>query len=68
MIIDRILNRFGNKAALAEALGVSRAAVTQWGCDGVPPAQAIKIELLTDGDIKAIDIIKRVELNECKDV
>jgi DNA-binding transcriptional regulator YdaS (Cro superfamily) len=39
---------FGSGAALAAAVGISRAAVSQWG-ELVPLATAARLEKLTDG-------------------
>lgn len=51
-----IISHFGNQAALARALGVSRVAVTQWKVEGIPSHQAIQIERITGGKFKAVDI------------
>lgn len=45
---------FGSGAVLAGALGISRAAVSQWG-ELVPLATAARLEKLTDGRL-ALDI------------
>jgi DNA-binding transcriptional regulator YdaS (Cro superfamily) len=42
------IQHFGTGAALAGALGISRAAVSQWG-ELVPLATAARLEKLTDG-------------------
>ena len=57
MNLDEVLGYFGTQSALAEVLGVDRAAVAQWKIDGLPPARAIQIEALTDGAFKAVDIV-----------
>lgn len=54
--MDKIIEHFGSRSALARALGVERAAVTQWLRFGLPPARAIEIERLTGGLFKATDI------------
>jgi len=41
---------FGTAAKLADAVGISRAAVSQWGAY-VPPANAAKLEKLTLGKL-----------------
>jgi transcriptional repressor of cell division inhibition gene dicB len=43
---------YGSKTALAEALGISRAAVSLWG-DTVPEARQYQLEILTKGKLKA---------------
>lgn len=45
------LDHFGTQAAVAEALGISRAAVNKWG-DVVPLESATALEILTDGACK----------------
>lgn len=54
--MDKIIEHFGSRAELARALGVERAAVTQWLRFGLPSARAIEIERLTNGLFKATDI------------
>lgn len=53
--MNRLIEHFGSRAALAKALGINRQAVYQW--DVVPPARAYQIEVLTGGKIKARDIL-----------
>ena len=43
---------FGSKVALARALGIHKAAVSQWG-DTIPQGRAYQIEVLTGGALKA---------------
>jgi DNA-binding transcriptional regulator YdaS (Cro superfamily) len=58
--IKQIVKHFGYQAKLAKALNVTRMAVNQWVKDDkIPPAQAIKIEILTNGKFKAIDLVKK---------
>lgn len=42
---------FGNKNAVATALGISRAAVTQWG-DHIPLTSAVLLERITGGKLR----------------
>lgn len=58
--IKRLIGFYGSRTRLARALGVHRVAVTQW-CDlgGLPPKRAIQVEVLTDGEFKAVDICAR---------
>ena len=44
---------FGNKTKLANALGIGRSAVSQWGED-VPELRAFQIERLTGGKLTAM--------------
>lgn len=54
-----ILDHFGgNHEAMAAALGVTRAAVTQWLLGKIPSYRTLQIELLTNGKFKATDIYK----------
>ena len=56
-IMDELIEYFGTQAEVARRLKVDPAAVSQWGNNGIPPRRAIQIELITDGEIKAIDLI-----------
>ena len=38
---------FGNKLAMAKALGLSRAAISQWG-DNIPELRAFQIKVLME--------------------
>ena len=55
--MNEIIDHFGGKARLAEALGVERSAVSLWLRYGLPPARAIEIERLTDSKFRASDIV-----------
>lgn len=55
--MKEIIEHFGGKARLAEALGVERSAVSLWLRHGLPPYRAIEIETLSDGKFKAADIV-----------
>jgi DNA-binding transcriptional regulator YdaS (Cro superfamily) len=46
---------FGTAAELARALGITRAAIHQWG-DTVPLARQYQVERLTQGRLKAPDM------------
>lgn len=59
-MIEKIIKHFGSAKALAKELGVTESAVSQWWDKGIPPARAIEIEQLTNGEIKAIDIVMEV--------
>ena len=43
---------FGTQQALADAIGVSSAAIAQWG-DTVPPLRQLQLQQLTLGKLKA---------------
>jgi DNA-binding transcriptional regulator YdaS (Cro superfamily) len=55
--MKQVIEFFGSKSAMAKALGVDKAAVSQWLRYGLPPARAIEIEKMTNGEIKAVDIV-----------
>lgn len=46
------IQHFGTAAALAKALKISAAAVSQWG-ESVPMGRAYQIEVLSGGELKA---------------
>jgi DNA-binding transcriptional regulator YdaS (Cro superfamily) len=46
------LRHFGSRTALAGALGISVAAVSQWG-ETVPPRRQYELEHITNGKLKA---------------
>lgn len=52
MKTEAVIEHFGTKAAVARALGVSMAAVSQWG-EMVPVGRAYQIEVITGGKLKA---------------
>ena len=57
MTFDEIVDHFGSQTAMADALGVDRAAVSQWRATGLPPFRAIQIETLTRGKFRAVRIV-----------
>lgn len=48
---------FGSQAALGKAVGVSQAAISKWP-DDVPKLRAYQIESLTNGELKAEEVVK----------
>lgn len=57
--MEDLIGYFGSQKKLADALKVDRAAVSQWINAGhLPPLRAIQIEEMTNGDFKAIDLIR----------
>jgi len=56
-MLNKIFEHFGSAKALADELGISQSAVSQWQETGIPPTRAIEIERLTGGKIKAIEIM-----------
>lgn len=58
--IANTVEYFGSQAEMAKALGVSRAAVSHWLRDeAFPPARAIQIEIMSEGLIKALDLVAK---------
>lgn len=47
-----VIKHFGTVGAVAEALGIKGAAVSQWG-EQVPMRRAYQIERITNGELKA---------------
>lgn len=58
MSFDKLIDHFGSQREMARVLGVSEAAVSQWRVRGVAFRQALRIEYLTKGAFKAVDIVK----------
>ncbi len=57
-MFDDVVQYFGNQNKLAIALGVTRAAVSNWKVLGVfPPKQCFVIEKLSKGKFKAKDLV-----------
>lgn len=55
---DEVIDRMGGQYDTADEIGVCRSAVRRWKHLGfIPPLQAIIIENITNGKIKAVDII-----------
>ena len=56
-MIDKLIEHFGSRKALYEALGVTRQCLSQYEKRGYLPAKrAIEIEAITKGKFKAKDI------------
>jgi DNA-binding transcriptional regulator YdaS (Cro superfamily) len=51
--LSKAIAIYGNQSLLADALGVSQPAVANWFARGVPIKQALRIEQLTRGKVKA---------------
>jgi DNA-binding transcriptional regulator YdaS (Cro superfamily) len=57
-IFEELLAHFDTQAEIARQLGVTRSAVSHWFRRGTVPAeQAIQIEIVTDGKIRAVDLV-----------
>ncbi|MBE0469621.1 MAG: helix-turn-helix domain-containing protein [Methyloprofundus sp.] len=57
--MDKVLHFFGSKSKVARTLGVSRPAVSYWIKWGLPPGRAIQIEILSQGELSAADIVSK---------
>ncbi len=51
MLKKKVIEYFGNQLKTATALNLTRGSVSQWG-DVIPEKQALRIEKLTDGNLK----------------
>lgn len=51
------IDYFGNQEKLAKALGIHAMTTTQWKKRGIPPKRAKQIEQVTNGQIKAKDLL-----------
>lgn len=55
--VDRLIDYFGSQKSAAEALGIVAMAVSHWRKRGVSAKQALRIEKITGGQIKAKDLV-----------
>jgi DNA-binding transcriptional regulator YdaS (Cro superfamily) len=53
MTYEQVINHFGGVTAAANALNVSKSAVSQWRKDGITIPRQCHIELVTGGALKA---------------
>jgi len=52
MKVDQAVEFFGNQSRVAEALGVTRAAVSRWKSDGqIPLKKAVKLQELSGNQL-----------------
>jgi len=51
MKTTEVLKHFSTQVALADVLGISRAAVSKWGED-VPPLRQLQLQAITDGKLR----------------
>lgn len=57
MIVDEVIEWFGNQSNMARALNVNRSAVNQWRrAGGMPAKRALQVERLSGGKFRAVDI------------
>lgn len=55
--LTKAIEHFKTQRALAEALGVTDMAVTQWKKRGVPPEVCLRIERATSGAVTRADLL-----------
>jgi transcriptional repressor of cell division inhibition gene dicB len=58
MLTDKAIALYGNRTALARALGITRSAVHQWG-KYVPELRQYQLERITDGKLRVAKRPKR---------
>lgn len=59
MKVQDLIKYFGSTTAITAALGVSRAAVSQWRKVGIPALRQYQIEALTKGKLRAKPVKKK---------
>lgn len=52
MKTSEVIEHYGSKAAIAQALGISKASVTNWG-DEPPAGRQYQLQIMTKGRLKA---------------
>lgn len=63
-MLDKIIKWFDGQKKMAMALGISEPAISIWKRDGIPPLRAIEIEEITNGEFKAVDIVRSEDEGE----
>lgn len=57
---NSVFDFFGGQNKTAGILDVSTQAISQWKVKGCfPPAQAVEVERLTNGEFKAVDLVAK---------
>lgn len=56
--IKSLVAHFGSKSEICRQLGIERQNITQWERCGIPPIQAVKLEMITNGKFKAVDLLE----------
>lgn len=58
---QKLISHVGSQYAVAKSFGLSRQAISLWQKTGIPPEHALKAEQITDGFVKAIDVLQERE-------
>ena len=58
---DKLLKRYGNKKAIAEAMNVHEETVRLWLRDGIPLSKAIDVERDSEGAVTAEEILREAK-------
>jgi len=54
--LDRAIETVGTAKALADALGVTKQAITGWRRRGVPPERVLAVERVTGGSVTRYEL------------
>jgi DNA-binding transcriptional regulator YdaS (Cro superfamily) len=54
--MEKVINYFGTQKKLADILGVTQMAISQWKKRGIPIKRCVQIEQLSNGKIKREEI------------
>jgi DNA-binding transcriptional regulator YdaS (Cro superfamily) len=54
--MEKVIKYFGSQKELADLLGVTQMAISQWKRRGIPIKRCLQIEKLSNGAIKREDI------------
>jgi hypothetical protein len=60
LFVQQLANDLGGIPALSKKLNITRHAIYKWYRIGIPPARAIEIENLSNGKLKASNLIKNI--------
>jgi DNA-binding transcriptional regulator YdaS (Cro superfamily) len=58
-----VIARYGSKSAIAQALGITKQALSRWG-ESVPLKWALVLERITDGELQVTDEFLEHELSK----
>jgi len=56
MTFNELIQHFGSQAAVARALGVSPAAVSQWAINGVPKLRQYQARAIIEDAAKSVEV------------